>query len=126
VKAKLKETSMSSNDLMKVLGYLWQEASSQAAVITMATESFSQGYRQKEVQELIMSAVWSTMTPEYFSAFLVTALGENNSFLCLGADTLTEIASTCLWKEIRRRNLEMTVLTVFQQGLVTAQKQCRY
>lgn len=117
---------MSSNDLMKALGYLWQEASSRAAVITMATESFSQGYQHKEVQELVMSAVWATMTPEYFSAFLVAALGEDSPFLCLGSDTLTEIASTCLWKEIRRRNLEMTVLTVFQQGLVAAQKQCRY
>jgi hypothetical protein len=117
---------MSSNDLMKALGYLWQEASSRAAMINMATESFSQGYRQKEVKDLILSAVWSTMTPEYFSAFLITSLGVDSPFLCLGADTLAEIASTCVWKEIRRRNLEMTVLTVFQQGLVAAQKQCHY
>ena len=117
---------MANNDFMNALGYLWQEANSRVALINLVTDSFTQGYQQKENQDLIFSSVWAAMIPDQFSAFIVASLGENSPFLCLGNETLGEIASECLWKEIRRRNLELTVLTVFQQGLVVAQKNCRY
>jgi|JI81BgreenRNA_FD_contig_71_714028_length_768_multi_1_in_0_out_0_3 hypothetical protein len=51
---------------------------------------------------------------------------EDSRISALGSKVLADIATECIWNTIRKRNLELTVITAFQQGLVIAQKNCRY
>jgi hypothetical protein len=117
---------MSSNDFLKGLAALGQYAVAYGSLLNQADQLFSTIYQQMDVQMLIHNAVCSAMTPKCFGQYLVAYLEEDNPLLFLGSETLVERASECLWQAVRKRNLEMTVLTTFQQGLVIAQKNCRY
>jgi hypothetical protein len=117
---------MSSNDFLNGLAVLGKAAVAYGSLLNRADEVFSTIYQHMDVQLLIHSAVCSAMTPKYFGQYLVAYLEEDDPLLLLGSETLATRASECLWQAVRRRNLEMTVLTTFQQGLVIAQKNCRY
>lgn len=85
-------------------------------------------YETMAVEQLLYCVVTSSITPNAFESILFQEMQKegNSPILALGSKVLAEIANECIWKAIHKRNLELTVLTAFQQGLVIAQKNCHY
>lgn len=110
---------------LKLIG---QAAVEYNALRNSVTSGFTMVYEAMAVEQLLYCVVTSSITPNAFESILFQEIkNEGDSpILALGSKVLAEIASECIWKAIHKRNLEMTVLTAFQQGLVIAQKNCRY
>jgi hypothetical protein len=114
--------------ILEGLKLIGQAAVQYNTLSNLATSAFTMVYETMAVEQLLYCAVTSSITPKAFESILFQEMKseEDSPILALGSKALADIASECIWKAIRKRNLEMTVLTSFQQGLVIAQKNCRY
>jgi ABC-type Na+ transport system ATPase subunit NatA len=119
---------MSDTNLAEVLKFIGQAVIQDNALRNLATSGFTIVYEKMAVEQLLYCAVTSSITPKAFESNIFQEMKEagDSPILALGSKILADIASECIWKAIRKRNLEMTVLTAFQQGLVIAQKNCHY
>lgn len=122
----MSDTNLSG--IIEGLKLLGQAAAQYNALSNLAISGFTVVYETMAVEQLLYCAVTSSVTPKAFESILFKEMkSEGDSpILALGSKVLADIASECIWKAIRKRNLELTVLTSFQQGLVIAQKNCRY
>ena len=113
--------------VLEGLRLLGQAAVQHSALRNLATSGFTVIYKTMAVERLLYCAVTSSMTPKAFESILFQEMkSEGDSpILALGSKVLAEIASECIWEAVRTRNLELTVLTAFQQGFVIAQKNCK-